>query len=99
MSMERSVGLGVSRLAPPPTAAPPPARHAFGPEAERIAGWIAGDLPIISCEPALAAEALDAALTLRRNGVHFALSVHLEDARAPRPGTLAGPLRHLRDVG
>jgi GT2 family glycosyltransferase len=82
MSMERSVGLGVSRLAPPPTAAPPPARHAFGPEAERIAGWIAGDLPIISCEPALAAEALDAALTLRRNGVHFALSVHLEDARA-----------------
>jgi hypothetical protein len=55
---------------------------ALGDEAARVAGRIAGDVPILACEPSFAKAALIRAVALRRAGVHFALSVHVEDLRA-----------------
>jgi GT2 family glycosyltransferase len=43
-----------------------------------------GDVTILACEPASAAETLMKALALRRAGTHFALAVRIEDARAGR---------------
>jgi GT2 family glycosyltransferase len=54
---------------------------ALGEQAARVAGRIAGDATVLACEPAFAGEILTRALALRRAGTHFALSVHLEDAR------------------
>jgi len=56
-------------------------REALGEQAARIAGRIAGDAPVLACELAFADSALAKALELRRNGVHFALSIHVEDVR------------------
>lgn len=53
----------------------------FGEHAARIASRIVGNAAIIACEVAFAASALWKALELRRAGVHFALSVHVEDVR------------------
>jgi hypothetical protein len=55
---------------------------ALGDEAARVAGRIAGDVTILACEPAFATSALANAVSLRRAGVHFALSVHVEDVRS-----------------
>jgi GT2 family glycosyltransferase len=55
---------------------------ALGDEAARVAGRIAADVPILACEPAFAASALAEAVSLRRAGIHFALSVHIEDERS-----------------
>ena len=57
---------------------------ALGEQAARVGGHIAGDATILACEPAFAAAALNKALALRRAGTHFALCVHVEDARVQR---------------
>jgi hypothetical protein len=56
--------------------------HAHGEEAARVAGRIAGEATIVACEPEFAEAALADGLSLRRAGVHYAISVHFEDARA-----------------
>ena len=56
-------------------------REVVGGRAVRSAERIDGDVPVLACEPAFADSALAMALMLRRNGVHFALSVHIEDPR------------------
>jgi GT2 family glycosyltransferase len=56
-------------------------REVLGEEAARVAGRIAGDAPVLACELAFADSALAKALMLRRSGVHFALSLHVEDVR------------------
>jgi GT2 family glycosyltransferase len=56
----------------------------FGRDVARIAERIEGGVTILACEPASANDALLEAITLRRAGLHFWISVHVEDARARR---------------
>lgn len=55
--------------------------RALGAEAVRVAGRIAGDVMILAGEPAAGPALLLEALALRRAGVHFSLSLHVEDER------------------
>ncbi len=71
----------------------------FGPEARRIAGRIAGDVRIVACEPECAAAVLQEAVSLRRAGLHFALSVHVEDVRAPDARAVTRTLLDVRVLG
>jgi GT2 family glycosyltransferase len=56
--------------------------YAHGEEAARVAGRIAGEATIIACEPEFGESALADAVSLRRAGTHYVLSVHFEDVRA-----------------
>lgn len=56
-------------------------RLAFRAEETRAAGRIAGDVVILAGSPSDGAALLLEALSLRRDGVHFALSLHLDDER------------------
>jgi GT2 family glycosyltransferase len=55
--------------------------QAFGERAARVAQHAGGEIAVIACEPAFAAAALSAALTLRRAGTHFHATIVWEDER------------------